>query len=133
VADRMGLVLDTNVFVAAGFRPRSHCARLLADVQCGIRAMVWNRPTRRETRAVLTRIPRLDWARFAPLFAPDAEFAGLTRPEDFPVVEDPADRKFIALAAAAGVCLVSSDRHLLSVRGRVEVEILTPSEAWRLR
>lgn len=129
--DRPPLVLDTNVFVAAGFRPSSASARLIADALNGRRAFVWNRATRRETRAVLARIPRLDWARFAPLFAPAAEFTGETRPGDFTLVEDPSDRKFIALAAAAGAQLVSSDAHLLSVRDRVTVEILTPSEAQR--
>ena len=57
-----GAILDTNVFVAAGFNPASASARLLGAVGAGRRELVWSEATRRETRAVLERIPRLRWS-----------------------------------------------------------------------
>ena len=47
------IVIDTNVFVAAGFNNRSASARILAAVREGRFQLVWNKPTRRETEAIL--------------------------------------------------------------------------------
>jgi predicted nucleic acid-binding protein len=63
-----GVVIDTNVFVAAGFNSRSAAARILAAVREGHLELVWNKPTRRETETILRRIPGLDWARVVDLF-----------------------------------------------------------------
>ena len=62
------IVIDTNVFVAAGFNPRSAAARILAGVREGRFKPIWNEPTRRETEMILRRIPHLDWERVADLF-----------------------------------------------------------------
>ena len=59
------VVIDTNVFVAAGFNTRSASARILSAVREGRCQLVWNEPTRRETETILRRIPRLDWQRVA--------------------------------------------------------------------
>jgi predicted nucleic acid-binding protein len=67
------LVLDTNIFVAAGFEPKSASARLLEALRQGRCRMIWHQTTRRETERVLRRIPPLDWRRFAPLFRPEWE------------------------------------------------------------
>jgi hypothetical protein len=67
------LVLDTNVFVAAGFEPKSASARLLKALRQGRCRMIWHQTTRREMERVLRRIPPLDWQRFAPLFRPEWE------------------------------------------------------------
>jgi predicted nucleic acid-binding protein len=48
--------------------------------------------------------------------------------EQFDYVPDRADRKFAALAHAAGAALVTSDADLLQGTSRAEVPILTPSE-----
>jgi uncharacterized protein len=56
------LVLDTNVFVAAGFEPKSASARLLEALRQGRCRMIWHRTTRRETERVLRRVPPLDCA-----------------------------------------------------------------------
>lgn len=122
----MRVVIDTNVFVGAAFNPGSASARLLSAVRAGSGALVWDAPTRDETRAVLDRIPRLSWDAVADLFHADCRFGGETRPEAFGQIADPADRKFAALAAAAGCTLVSSDRHLLDHRGSLPV--VTPGE-----
>ena len=55
-----GIVIDTNVFVAAGFNPRSASARILTGIREGRFRLMWNEPTRRETEMILRRIPRLN-------------------------------------------------------------------------
>ena len=57
------IVIDTNVFVAAGFNLRSAAARILAAVREGRFQLIWNEPTRRETELILRRIPHLAWER----------------------------------------------------------------------
>jgi uncharacterized protein len=127
------IVVDTNVFVAAGFNPGSEAARLLDAVAQGRLVLVWNQATRRETEAIVRKIPPLPWERFAPLFAAEAEHEGPVAPadEDFAAVADPDDRKFAALAAAAGATLVTNDSHLLAHRETLGVRIRTPSEFMR--
>jgi uncharacterized protein len=125
------VVLDTNVFVAAGFNPGSASARLLEAVRAGALRMLWSEATARETRAVLERIPRLSWEDAEAHFSPGGRWEGEADPERFPFVEDAEDRKFAALATAAGAVLVTADDHLLSQRGRIPAEVLTPSEAVR--
>lgn len=96
-----GIVLDTNIFVAAGFDRESHSSRILRGLEEG---------------------------RFAPLFRPDGEHRGPTDPERFDHVEDPDDRKFASLAARAGAVLVTNDDHLLAHRGRRDPRTETPAE-----
>jgi predicted nucleic acid-binding protein len=121
-------VLDTNVFVAAGFRRRSASATLVQRAREGAICLVWNEPTRAETRSVLERIPRLSFEAVEGLFTEGGHYTGPTRPEAFDFVVDAADRKFAALAAAAGVPVVSSDRHLLDHRDREMFEVRKPRE-----
>lgn len=123
-----GLVIDTNVFVAALFNPKSASARVLEGVREGRFRLIWNQPTRRETKMILQRIPRLDWQTVADLFQPEGEFTGPVNPAAFTVIADPDDRKFAALSAAANVPLVTSDKLVLAQRGRVGIEIVTPRD-----
>jgi uncharacterized protein len=120
------VVIDTNVFVAAGFNPRSAAARILTAVREGRLQLIWNEPTRRETEMILRRIPHIDWERVSDLFQPETEFTGPVDPESFTLVPDPDDRKFAALSAAAQTPLVTNDRHLLSDRNIIGVDALTP-------
>ena len=122
------IVLDTNVFVAAGFNPASHSAQLLELVRAGQLRMVWDDATRGEVEHVIRQIPRLSWSRIADLFGRDDRFAGPTHPEQFTFVPDPADRKFAALADAAQAPLVTSDAGLLNAAGQMAVPVLKPSE-----
>lgn len=121
-----GVVIDTNVFVAAGFNPGSASARILSGVREEWFRLIWNRPTRSETETILRRIPRLDWERIADLFRPDGEFTGPVDPDAFALIADPDDRKFAALSAAANAPLVTSDNHFLSRRGMIGIRVLTP-------
>jgi hypothetical protein len=43
-----GVVIDTNVFVAAGFNSKSAAARVFEGVREGRFRLIWNEPTRRE-------------------------------------------------------------------------------------
>ena len=123
-----GVVVDTNVFVAAGFNPRSASALVFAKIRGGRLGLIWNEPTRRETEKILRRIPRLNWNDFADLFRSEGEFDGPVDPDAFMLVADPDDRKFAALSAAANRPLVTSDRHLLLQRHAIGIEVLTPGE-----
>jgi predicted nucleic acid-binding protein len=121
-----GVVLDTNVFVAAGFNPRSAAARILTAVRQGRLQLIWSEPTRRETEMILRRIPRLEWDAVADIFRPQGEFTGPVTPGAFGFIADPDDRKFAALSAAAKVPLVTNDNHLLAHRDYLATWVLTP-------
>jgi uncharacterized protein len=123
-----GVVIDTNVFVAAGFNPRSASAHILEGVREGRFRLIWNQPTRRETEMILRRIPRLDWQIVADLFRPEEEFTGPVYLAAFAVIADPDDRKFAALSAAANVPLVTSDKLVLAQQGKIGIEIVTPRD-----
>ena len=122
------LVADTNLFVAAGFKPMSNAARILKAVRAGTLRLVWDEATRRETEHVVVKIPPLRGTDLAVFFVPGSRYDGLSYPDQFNHVPDPADRKFAALTAATGAVLVTSDRHLLDGRPHPGVEILTPTE-----
>lgn len=124
------IVLDTNIFVAAGFNPGSSSARILRAVAEGACELVWDSATRGETMAILRKIPRLEWDDVAPLFRPEWEYKGRTHPQSFAHVPDADDRKFAALAAASGATLVSNDQHLLAHRGE-GFQVSTPSDVLR--
>ena len=66
-----GIVIDTNVFVAAGFNPRSAYARVLAAVRDELFHLIWNQSTRHEIEMILRRIRHLDWEEVANLFQPE--------------------------------------------------------------
>lgn len=123
-----GVVLDTNVFVAAAFRPDGHAARIVEAVREGRLQLIWNEATQRETRRVLGRIPPISWSPFADLFREENRHRGTVRAGWFGQVRDVADRKFGALAYAAGATLITQDEHLLEVRSNVRVPIVTPAE-----
>src|SRR6266851_4209473 len=122
------IVLDTNVFVAAGFNPRSHSARLVQAIRDGRMRLIWDDATREETEYIVRRIPRLSWSSIADLFREENRFHGEIHPDDFGDVPDPADRKFAALADAAQVPLVTSDVGLLNARAHSAVAVVKPGE-----
>ena len=127
--DVVRVVLDTNVFVAAGFNPRTASARIVDAVRQGQLRMIWDDATRREIEHVLQRIPPLRDYPVAELFRPADRYTAATHPEQFNSIPDPDDRKFAALAHAAGAVLVSNDDHLLRDRG-MDLNVLTPGTFW---
>lgn len=122
------VVLDTNVWVAAGFRPRSASGHIVDEVRGGRVALTWDVATRAETRRIVSRIPPLSWEAIAPLFREEHRFAGPVDAARFAHVPDPEDRKFAALAAAAGAILITMDRDLLDGRAGAAAAIVTPRE-----
>ena len=122
------VVIDTNVFVAAGFNPGSSSAWILEQVRDDRLRMVWNEDTRRETLHIVRKIPRLTPDVIAPLFRAENVVETATHPDRFTSIEDPDDRKFAALAAIVGAMLITSDDDLLSQRHQTQLDIMTPSE-----
>lgn len=121
------VVLDTNIFVAAGFNPRSASAEIIGEVRAGRLRLIWDEATRRETEAVVRRIPPLSWETFAGLFQEEHRYEGKVHPGEFEDVPDAADRKFAALAAAADAALVTNDGDLLGSLPADRVRVLTPA------
>ncbi len=122
----MKIILDTNVFVAAGFNRHSSSAAILQAVETGELCMVWTQRTRSETRMILEKIPPLSWQKVASLFTAEHEYTGELVPERYAQVADDDDRKFAALAVAVGGVLVTNDDDLLSVREQLPVQVLSP-------
>ncbi len=125
------VILDTNIFVAAGFNPGSRSASIVAAVEAGEIEMVWDEATRAETRRILKRIPPLHWDEFSKLFREEAKVANPKIEQKFDAVPDPDDRKLAALAHATGATLISNDDHLLSVRDQLNLPVMTPEEFYR--
>jgi predicted nucleic acid-binding protein len=124
------VVLDTNVLVAAGFNPRSASARIVDAVKRARARMVWNDATRREIERIVQQIPPLRRQPVTGLFRPENQVLAPTHPEHFAEIPDPDDRKFAALARAAGAVLISNDKHLLASRDQLDFPVLTPAEFW---
>ena len=122
------IILDTNTFVAAGFKRNGAAAHILQMVRDGELTLVWNEATRAETRMVMRKIPPVSWEAVADLFQPENEFTGETRPEDCGFVPDPDDRKFAALAEATNATLITMDDDLLGNRHLAGAWILRPHE-----
>lgn len=128
------VVLDTNVFVGAGFNPGSASAEMIDAVRAGELRMVWSEATRSETRRIVEKIPPLAragaWEEFAEAFREEDRVEVTLDETRFDQVPDPEDRKFAALAAQTGAVLVSSDRDLLDhLPG--EPEVRPPGRWWR--
>lgn len=122
------VILDTNVFVAAGFNPRSASAYVLEQVRLGRIHMIWSDETRAETQHIIEKIPPLSWTSVAEVFRAEHCHSGQTASDKFEFIPDPDDWKFAALAEATGAILLTNDTDLLHRRDRVRLQILTPVE-----
>jgi predicted nucleic acid-binding protein len=122
------VVVDTNTFTAAGFNEDSHSARVIDAIRDGRLRLVWNEATRAETRRVIEQIPPLDWGGFADLFRDENRYDGETDETRYTHVPDETDRKFAALAGAAGATLITADDDLLGTREEGDVYIVEPRE-----
>ena len=120
-----GVVIDTDVFVPAGFNAGSASAGILAAVQEGDFQLVWNKPTRGATETILRRIPGLDWATVADLFESEDEFSGPVDPNASAMIADRDDRKLAALSTAAKTPLVTNGNRVLVQQHVVDILCLT--------
>lgn len=131
--NRIKVILDTNVFIAAYWSPRSASARIIrACIEGGLRA-VYTPQIRRETLTMLRRArTSAAYARSLEEFWSAAEevkgvSAGGVR------ADDPDDQKFLE-AALGGEAdfLVTNDAHLLKVEYLGSTQVLTPASLVRL-
>jgi uncharacterized protein len=122
------IILDTNIFVAAGFKSSCRSAQIVEQVRSGDLQMVWNEETLRETEFIVCKIPPLRWEKFSNLFLLENCYSGPLFPQHFQQISDRADLKFAALAEATGSILVTMDRDFLSVRDTLAITIMTPYE-----
>ena len=131
--DRVAVVLDTNVFVAAYWAPRSASARVIQACIDGSLRAVYTVESRRETLVVLRKIKIPDgYVRSLDAYWGAAELVEAARVDDVPI-DDPEDRKFLEAAAGGNAdYLVSNDDHLLSVGYIARAEILSPGSLARV-
>ena len=122
------VVIDTNVFVAAGFNPDSHSARVVQAVRDGRLRMPWTSATRQEVEHVLRKIPPLSWNDVEGLFRKEDEVNDEPEESDLGWVTDPPDRKFAGLARETGAHLVSNDDDVLANRSAAGFPVVTPAE-----
>jgi predicted nucleic acid-binding protein len=120
------VVLDTNVLIGAAFRPQSHSGQVVELVRKGRLRLVWDGPTRGESASLLRRIPPISWEDFESLFDAKDRFDEPVDPSGFESVPDLEDRKFAALAEAAGATLVTLDAHLLEAGLGKRMRVVTP-------
>ena len=62
------------------------------------------------------------------LFNSNNEFKEQTYPDQYQIVSDPSDRKFVALANATSAILITNDDDLLSIRLDIGVNIMSAEE-----
>ena len=122
------IILDTNVFVAAGFNRRSRSAQLVEQVRAHRVQMVWHQLTRKETHYIVDKIPPLSWEAIVHLFSPPGEYAGELDVEAYHYIADTEDRKFAALCSATNTPLITMDRGLLAAREIESLPIFSPHE-----
>jgi predicted nucleic acid-binding protein len=133
-SDKLGpVVLDTNILIAAGFKPASHAAQVVRAIRNSRLRMVWCEDTRRESKRLLRKIPPLDWDEFADLFKEETRYRGEIDPSAYKQIPDPEDRVFAALAHAACATLITQDDHLLAHRSSADVPFLTAHEFVRFK
>ena len=122
------IVIDTNVFIAAAFNPASDSARIVEATGSGGASLIWDEPTRRETEALMRRIPRVSWEAIRHLFREENRWPIEVDPGRFRSIPDPDDRKFAALASSSGATLVTLDRHLLEAELGEMCRVVRPGE-----
>ena len=130
MTSRPAAVLDTNVVVAAGFRPGSASGRLVEAVREGRLLAFWTDATRREAERVVGRIPPLRGLDVEALFQSAAR---RDEPGQGGLEATPAGlaRALAALARAEGAPLVTADAALADGASSHGVEALSPAAAAR--
>jgi len=130
--NRISLILDTNVFVAAYWAPSSASARLIEACSNGLAQAHYSPEVRREVEHVLQTIKvRESYLRSLDAFWDRAiEVRGAL--VDSVRTEDPEDQKFLEAALGGDTdLLVTNDDHLLKVGYVGRTEIVTPRSALR--
>ncbi|MDB5161179.1 MAG: putative toxin-antitoxin system toxin component, family [Candidatus Saccharibacteria bacterium] len=122
------VILDTNVFIAAAFNPRSSSAKIIQAIRDGSLSLVWDESIKSEIKKMLTQIPHTSWGDFSSLFQEANKHNTKTSPDHFVAIEDPDDRKFAALAKDTGATLVTNDVHLLGTKSQTGLDVISPND-----
>lgn len=131
--DAVRMVIDTNVFVGAGFKREGYSAKMLERIREGTWHLIWNDKTRRETERIVRKIPVLANEVLNDVFREEDRYEGALDEKPFEFITDREDRKFAALAVAADAPLITNDDHLLAWKNRLPVPVLTPADFMRAR
>jgi len=124
------VVLDTNLFVAAYWNARCASAWIIEMCLSGEAEALCTADIARELRYVIRTIrARGDYAARVENFIRSARMVEpVAVPERAP---DPDDQKFLECAAAGADWLVTSDEHLLGIRGAGRAVIVKPASFLR--
>jgi putative PIN family toxin of toxin-antitoxin system len=123
------LVVDTNTFIAAGWRVNAHARRIFAAVARRRFRLAVSAAVLEEYRGVIQR-PRFAGKNYSGLLSWIEKYAVVV--ESAPLGKkrsrDPEDDIFLACALSAGSkFIVSSDQDLLDLQKPFGIEILTPA------
>lgn len=131
--DRVRVILDTNVFVAAYWARLSASARILGACIEGLSQALYSPEVRAEVSHVLRAIRAAsDFLDRVEAFWERAEEVSGAQVDGI-AVRDPSDRKFLEAAAGGHAdFLVTNDDHLLSVGYVGRTEVITPRTAARI-
>ncbi len=124
------VVLDTNCFLAARWNPSSASGRIIRMCLDGELRHLCTPAIAREMRRLVRQVGA------TPSFSASVEryLESAEMVEPVPVPEraaDPDDQKFLECAAAGADYLVSSDNHLLDVRGAGRALVVKPAQFLR--
>ena len=123
------MVLDTNVLVAAGFRPASASGRLVEAARNGRLVALWTPATRAEAERVLDQIPPLSGLGVSAVFHPEGCVRARLLLAPFVHLSGPVDQTLAALAAATDAPLVTADGALTDGVAAAGVRVLRAPEA----
>ncbi|WP_412067301.1 hypothetical protein [Rubrivirga sp. IMCC43871] len=125
------MVLDTNVLVAAGFRPGSASGRVVEAARLGHLLALWTDATRAEGLAVLGRIPPLRGVDPSAFFPEAGRVAAALDPGPYPSIPGKTDRLFAALADVGDAVLITLDAPLLDGARAHGLDVRRPSDLSR--
>ena len=129
MTERLRVVLDTNVFVAAYYHPAGASARILRRCgEDGDLELCWTPSVRREILGVLDRVgTSVSYQRRIERLL-DGSHRVAVAPLVEVIQEDPSDNKFLACALGGKAhYLVTSDHHLLDVDQLDGTRVLRPA------
>src|SRR5947209_7709995 len=122
------VVLDTNVLVAAVYKPGSASRRVVEACLGGELTAVLSPALRREYELILARAAR--GRPYLERVHRLLDGADVIEPAQTPrmVPDDPEDDKLVAAALVARAVLVTSDAHLLALAGHEGLEVVRPGD-----
>lgn len=127
------IVLDTNLFVAAYFNPRSNSARILNGCLDSKYQPIFTPAIIKEANYILTQIKvRQEYKDKVKKLIKKGKLIKNT-PRVKMVSADPEDDKFLSCSAEGGAnYLITSDEHLLKIKEFRKAKIIKPSQFLRL-